>query len=203
MSGSREIVYRNFVNVMKMQNVLLLIIGKENKGICGLLIMETWPRNLEDGLLLLGVLHCNSWLLLHNNYLNFSVSQILLWVPVLIPESSLWVPTQPRRSPGQTSLLTFENVFPVFWESSLLYLPLTWQVPAWINPLSCPTCSFSLFPVSGITPFSTQSPRLEPGSHPGLLPNPCSYVHPSSHLACSATETCLDHPVFSYPATPY
>lgn len=60
MLGSREIVYMNFVNVMKMQNVLLLIIGKENKGICGLLIMETWPRNLEDGRLLLGVLHCNS-----------------------------------------------------------------------------------------------------------------------------------------------
>lgn len=60
MLGSREIVYRNFVNVMKMWNVLLLIIGKENKGICGLLIMETWPRDLEDGLLLLGVLHCNS-----------------------------------------------------------------------------------------------------------------------------------------------
>lgn len=44
MLGSREMVYRNFVNVMKMQNVLLLI-EKENKGICGLLIMETWPRN--------------------------------------------------------------------------------------------------------------------------------------------------------------
>lgn len=59
MLGSREMVYRNFVNVMKMQNVLLLI-GKENKGVCGLLIMETWPRSLEDGRLLLGVLHCNS-----------------------------------------------------------------------------------------------------------------------------------------------
>lgn len=92
--------------------------------------------------------------------------------------SFLWVPIQPRPSPGHTPLLTLENVCPVFWEPLLPYSPLTWQVPAWINLLSCPTCSFSSIPsfrndaiLHTVTKARTWESFWAPPQH--------SFLHPS------------------------
>ena len=102
----------------------------------------------------------------------------------LIPQSSLWVPTQPRPSPGHTSLLTLENVCPVFWEPLRPYPPLTQQVPAWINLLPCPTCSFSSIPSFGndtILHIVTKTRTWESFWAP---PHQHSFLHPpiTSHL---------------------
>ena len=56
---------------------------------------------------------------------------------------------QLNQDPHQVRLHSWPlNVFPGFWKPPLLYptAPLTWQVPAWIDPFCCLTCFSSSIP---------------------------------------------------------
>lgn len=156
---------------------------------------------VDDGLLSLSILHFNSRFSLHNNSFSVSVSQILSFH--LILEASLWAPTQPGSSPGQTSVLTAECL-PVSWKPPLLYpiAPLTWQVPAWIDPLSCLTCSSYSIPCFRNDTIPHPVTMVGTWESSGLLANTHSYIHPLSYPVCLA-RAWLDLLCSLLPLTPY